>query len=211
MSDTSNTTTTAPAAPPAPVDVPKEGAGNGAALTALLEMAESQLNEGDFLKVANFLKTMHEPDRPTPSHIKSVKPVSMVHFNLSDCCNVKKRFHLKVEEYVTHYFPGSTPNKHFVRYVMNDDSCKTVPVERFWNMMNCFVNVIGMNNIQITLAEFGVVIKFASWADFTGHVHSLYYKREAKENLARGYEDEDNIDYIADETYFRHLLGISMY
>ena len=58
--------------------------GNGEGLTALLEMAESQLNEGDFLKVANFLKTMHEPEKAAPRimRVERCKPTIKVQFKI---------------------------------------------------------------------------------------------------------------------------------
>jgi hypothetical protein len=117
-------------------------------LSALLELGEKSLNEGDYLKLANFLKGLRnsQPPNPTPfstviEHIETV-----VEFETLKGASMRVCVHrVQVER-----FHGSAPDRRTVWGSINGNELE-LPFNRFRDKLVMIYDIYGMRNIKKTV------------------------------------------------------------
>ena len=117
-------------------------------LSALLELGEKSLNEGDYLKLANFLKGLRDstPPNPTPHsttihHIETVVEFETLKGGSMRVCVHKMR----VER-----FHGSSPDRRTVWGSINGNELE-LPFDRFRDKLIMIYDIYGMRNIKKTV------------------------------------------------------------
>ena len=135
-------------------------------LSALLELGEKQLNEGDYLKLATFLKGLKDAAKPVPTTIKTNKMDLTLQFQ---SMYGKQCMRICIDSVRSSIYSGPTPNEHIISGSING-----TPVEMdqhdFLKKVVLIYRLYGMKNIIRTtsLCEplvFENIKKFKEWSN----------------------------------------------
>lgn len=114
-------------------------------LSALLELGEKSLNEGDYLKLANFLKGLRDsqPPNPTPYQTNTVHIETTVEFETLKGGSMRVCVHkMRIER-----FHGAP---HMIKTVwgsINGNELE-LSLEQFQNKLVAIYNIYGIKNIK---------------------------------------------------------------
>jgi len=117
-------------------------------LSALLELGEKSLNEGDYVKLANFLKGLRDsqPANPTPASITLEHIETTVEFETLKGAPMRICLHkMQIER-----FYGPTPHRRTVWGSINGNELE-LPYQQFVDKLHNIYDVYGMKNIKRTL------------------------------------------------------------
>lgn len=191
--------------------------GNGEGLTALLEVAEKQLNEGDFLKVANFLKTMHEPEKQAPRimRVEKCKPTIKVQFKIGGIGSgyAATKMEIDVLERKTTIYHGPPPTESFITYTRNGGSPITMSRDAFESDFDRIATVYGVKDIVIKSKENAILtsdMRFESWAKFTHSMNKLNREMDEQTALALEHDGNDS-DILCNSFLISSLFGYTHY
>ena len=113
------------------------------ALSALLELGEKSLNEGDYVKLANFLKDLNHSPRPVLLKTLTNNLEITLEFETQD----GKQMRICIDSMRTSIYQGNIPNKEIAIGSING-----TPVEmderELINKVKLIYNLYGMKNIK---------------------------------------------------------------
>jgi len=135
-------------------------------LSALLELGEKQLNEGDYLKLATFLKGLKDAAKPVPTTITTNKMDLTLQFQ---SMYGKQCMRICIDSVRTSIYSGPTPNEHIISGSINGTPAE-MEQNAFLKKVMLIYRLYGMKNIIRTtsLCEpyiFENIKKFKEWCN----------------------------------------------
>lgn len=155
---------------------------------SILEFCEKRLNEGDYLKMANFLKRLHDESAPEIYKIKNEHKDLNIHIEFSTLQNKKIIIEVKSIKSSLTLYKGGHPErrKTYLTGVFDTVKFEDMPYEEFCFKVIVSIRAHGMKNIERKIES--RITKFKSFCAYKKYLNKLY------KNL--DYDDQENdMDY----------------
>lgn len=141
-------------------------------LSDLLELGEKTLNEGDYLKLATFLKGLKDSAKPVPIRITTKTIELTLEFDTLG----GHQMNICIDTVRTIIYPGDTPNQEIILGSINGTPLE-MEQRPFVEKVKLIYHLYGMKNIKrsTSLCEphtFENIGKFKEW--FTDHKRAEY-------------------------------------
>ena len=162
--------------------------------TELLDLGREKLSEGDYLKLAAFLQTLH---KEAESEI-----VMRVKTNILNCCvsfqtYKNKKYNIKIEKEEITVYRGSTQNKTVLYGSVNGQEFH-LDEDVFYANWTRLIEYHGIKHIERSLLGSEKEL-FKNLQDF-----KMFLAKKAKKNG----EDDVMVDYWRDEYIVKQLFGV---
>jgi hypothetical protein len=156
-------------------------------LSALLELGEKSLNEGDYVKLANFLKGLRDSQPPNLNPFRSALNHIEVTVEFETLLGAPMRVCIHKEKYER--FHGATPDRRTVWGSINGNELE-LPFEQFRDKLIMIYDIYGMRNIKKTVPYCEPMV-YKTVGDFKCITHTHQIESYANPEAA---EDDINPD-----------------
>lgn len=176
-------------------------------LTAILDLGRDTLSEGQYLQLANFLKTINKPDAPKIHRIVENAINHKVKFSTYRSAHVGS-YTIKMINMTTTCYEGHTPNLYTLKYQVNDAEPVTKTVSEFEGYVRQLTRRFGMKDITIVSDPVLPDEFYSTYAEFKKHVISLELENDKATHLAT-FGDLDDFDHdpACEEWVYSVLFG----
>ena len=167
-------------------------------LSDLLELGEKTLNEGDYLKLATFLKGLKDSAKPAPTRITTRNMEITLEFDTMGGHQMR----ICIDSVRTIIYPGATPNQEIILGSINGTPLE-IEERPFVEKVELIYRLYGMKNIKRSTSmcephTFENVGKFKEWHNDHNKAHFLCFPE--------GDHDPENWTYY---WLFTNLCGLN--
>ena len=156
----------------------------------VLEYCEQKLNEGDYLKMANFIKKLNDDQQEEP--LRTVRQVRPLDVSVSWKTNKNKTYSLKIHKLVKtwNFFRSEAKIVITLLYTLNEQDCEEL-LDIVMIQLQRLYNIFGMKDIKRVVD--GEEEEFKSMGRYKRHIYDLEcqdaYDSDAEEEVDSGYTD----------------------
>jgi hypothetical protein len=177
-------------------------------LTALLDLGRDTLPEGDYLKLANFLKTINKPDAPVilSTYVRELNQIVKFrgYRQPADALTT-----IRMISTTTTTYDGPRANLYTLKYQMNNEQPISKPIHEFESYVRQLTRRYGMKDIQIETPDMPVEM-YSCFAEFKKNILILGLEDDKATHMALyGDLDEFESDPACDEYIYGLLFGYS--
>ena len=169
----------------------------------VLDIGREKMNEGDYLKLANFLCELHKKAESAPkiSHERILSATdTVVEFDTPK----GKHYLIKINQIRRVVYEGSNPDDDFISGSVNGESFTNMLDNDFGTKWGRFIGFYGIKNIKRSFG--GDVEEFTHWGRFKRHCDIRNVSEEAGDS---GEEEEMGEVMLRQSYYIRVLFGIN--
>lgn len=171
-------------------------------LNEILDIGREKLPEGSFIKLANFLRNIHNEHTRNIGDIAftRITPVR-VHVNFDT--HSGKHYSIIIDSEKTEYMRGSTPNREYLSGSINGITFTDREECEFIKYLERFKRFYGIKNIVRRMDEHDEE-SFATYGKFYKYMR----QREREDSYDSDYDDDDECEY-PDAWIIRNMFGLS--